>query len=133
MHCFYRGRQKYCITPPSSVYSKTWLQNYWIEKRTAVFLVNFFSPNFCAIFAFMPHWFLYPFLRIFNTEHDLHDILTASLNITTGLTIHIASLNISTGHRKMSGKKSSCVWRKLLDNGHSCPVWNYFFCKLPTS
>ena len=31
-------------------------------------------------------------------------------------------LNISTRHRTTSGKKSSYVRRKLLDNGHSCPA-----------
>ena len=37
------------------------------------------------------------------------------------------SLNISTGHWTISGRKSSYVPRKLLHNGHSCPSRSYFF------
>ena len=36
----------------------------------------------------------------------------------------LTGLNISTGHRIMSSKKSSYVQRKVLHIGHSCPAWS---------
>ena len=34
--------------------------------------------------------------------------------------VHLPCLDISTGHRTMSGKKTSYVRRKLLHSGHNC-------------
>ena len=41
-------------------------------------------------------------------------------------------LTISTGHRAISGKKSSYVRPELFHNGHSCPALKKFY-KLATS
>ena len=42
----------------------------------------------------------------------------------------ISGMNISTRHRRMSGKKSCYVRKKLLRNEHSCPARSFFLTYL---
>ena len=52
----------------------------------------------------------------------LIEALLFLLSFQNSFSYYVASLNISTGHWTISGKKSSYVQQKLLHNGHSCPA-----------